>query len=135
MRNFLWKGNTSQKNYGMISWSRACAPYEEGGVGARDIRAANNAFLYKLAWEIIIEKDKGHSFIFQRHTTAAKTEVKYFIASSIWHGLNRIRSAIREESRWLPGQCSSVKFWVDNWLGYSIADRVGVPLEARANMD
>lgn len=83
MRNFIWRGNIFLKSYGTVSWSRTCAPYLEGGLGVRDIRAANEAYLFKLALEIITKKDNWLSFILNRHTTAAGTEVRYFIASSI----------------------------------------------------
>lgn len=70
-------------------------------MGVRDIRAANEAFLYKLAWEIITEKNIGLSFILQRHTTGNGLVVRYFTASSIWHGLARIFNDIRANSRWI----------------------------------
>ncbi|GER47703.1 RNA-directed DNA polymerase (reversetranscriptase)-related family protein, partial [Striga asiatica] len=31
-------------------------------------------------------------------------------------------------TRWIPGQTSSVRFWLDNWLGYTLADRLGIPV-------
>lgn len=131
IRNFVWKGNILQNSYGTVSWARTCAPCAEDGVGVRDIRVANESFIFKLTWEIITKRDNGLSFILQRHTTADNREVKYFIASSIWDGTDRIRSAIRRDSRWIPGHLSSVKFWVDNWLGYCIADKVGIDSDAR----
>lgn len=135
MRNFIWKGNISQLSHGNVAWSRVCAPHSEGGLGIRDIRSANEAFLFKLAWEILKEKDIGLKFILQRHSTADESEVKYYISSSIWHGIDRIRQAIKADSCWVPGQNSSVKFWTDNWLGYCIADKVGIPASERAGLN
>lgn len=136
MRSFVWRGNILKSSQGNVAWSRVCAPYSEGGLGIRDIRAANEAFLYKLAWDIIKEKDKGLSFILQRHSTAEGTEVKYFISSSVWNGLDRIHAALRTDSRWIPGNNnSSVKFWNDNWLGFCIADKIDIPAGDRVALN
>lgn len=83
MRNFIWKGNVTQISHWNVAWARVCAPHSEGGLGVRDIRTTNEAFLYTFVWEILKEKDIGLSFILQRHSTAAGTEAKYFISSSI----------------------------------------------------
>lgn len=129
MCNFIWNGNILKDSHGNALWSRVCSPHAEGGLGIRDIRAANEAFLHKFAWEIISGKDLGLQFILQRHSNAVGLEVRYFIASSIWHGLSRIRAAICANSRWLPGNVSSVKFLTDNWLGYVILDKIGLSSE------
>ncbi|KAL8535288.1 hypothetical protein ACS0TY_011058 [Phlomoides rotata] len=50
MRNFLWTGDiTRRNNTCTVSWARVCAPLEEGGLGVRSIRHANDSFIYKLA--------------------------------------------------------------------------------------
>lgn len=36
---------------------------------------------------------------------------------------------IREEVRWIPGFNSNVHFWTDNWLGYIIAEKIGIPYD------
>lgn len=114
MRNFIWNGDVTKRNFKTTSWSRVCAPYKEGGLGVRSIQAANKAFLYKLAWEILTEKDESLSFILQRHTTADGSDVKYFIASLVWYGMKRVRERIRENMQWIPGYNSKVNFWFDN---------------------
>lgn len=99
MRNFIWNGDVNKQSCGIVAWAQVCASHEEGGLGVRSIRAANEGFLCKLAWEILVETDPALSFILQRHTTAGGRDVRYFISSSIWHGLDRIRDMIREQVR------------------------------------
>lgn len=127
MRNFVWTGDKNKTKHGVMAWSRVCAPCKEGGLGVRSIRAANESYLYKLAWDIITQKDMGLNFVLQRHSTASGKEVKYHIASSIWCGLGRIRAHIRDNIRWIPGANSKVRFWTDNWLGFVIAEKIGIP--------
>lgn len=58
-------------------------------------------------------------------------DVWYYISSFIWHGLSRIRDDVREQICWIPGEQSQVLFWTDNWLGYSIVEKAGIPNELR----
>lgn len=129
MRNFIWNDDINKCNYGTIAWSHVCAPRKEGGLGVRSIRVANEVYLLKLTWEIITQKDEGLQFIWERHTTTSRQQVRYFISSSIWNGLGRIRDCIWDNVRWIPGYQSKVCFWIDNWLGYIIAEKIGVPKE------
>lgn len=36
---------------------------------------------------------------------------------------------LREESRWLIGRHSKVKFWTDNWLGSPLIDSISSPID------
>lgn len=110
LRNFIWNGNVKKRNYGTLAWSRVCSPRREGGLGIRSIRAANESFLFKLAWEILSDKDHALGFIRQRHSTVSGRDVRYHIASSIWHGLARNRDILRQHIRWIPGFESKVEF-------------------------
>lgn len=131
MRNYIWMGSISKTPHGKVAWSKVCAPKKEGGLGVGSIRTMNESFLFKLAWEIMTGKDAGLQFIQHRHSTESGEEVRYHISSSIWLGTNRIRAAIKKEICWIPGNNSKLKFWTDNWVGYFIADKVGIPEDDR----
>lgn len=49
--------------------------------------------------------------------------------------MGKIREAIHENIRWIPGFRSTVKCWKDNWLGYILADKVGIPLQNQSDYD
>ncbi|KAL8520162.1 hypothetical protein ACS0TY_010907 [Phlomoides rotata] len=50
MRNFSWSGDILKKNTSCsVSWSRVFSPIEEGGLGIRSLRLANDSFVCKLA--------------------------------------------------------------------------------------
>lgn len=36
-----------------LSWTRCCAPRDEGGLGIRSLVTANKAFLMRLAWDLM----------------------------------------------------------------------------------
>lgn len=56
--NFVWSGDKAIVKHGVMAWSWVCAPYEEGGMGVRSIRAVNESHLFKLAWNILVVKTK-----------------------------------------------------------------------------
>ncbi|KAL8514578.1 hypothetical protein ACS0TY_013607 [Phlomoides rotata] len=57
MRNFLWTSDISRRNTSCtVSWARVCSPFDEGGLGVRSIRHANDSFICKLTWDILYNK-------------------------------------------------------------------------------
>ena len=57
-RRFLWDWGKDNKPIFWISWKNICKPREEGGLGIRDIRKFNIAFLVKWKWRCI-SNEKG----------------------------------------------------------------------------
>ncbi|KAL8509015.1 hypothetical protein ACS0TY_016271 [Phlomoides rotata] len=108
MRNFLWTGSTQKTGFCTVNWTKVCAPKEEGGFGIRNIKTANEAFLQRLAWNILNSTEPSMLFV----------RARFFKGRSLD-----------------PGRHSSVNFWLDNWLGYSIADRLGIPNFVRDYLD
>ncbi|KAL8463486.1 hypothetical protein ACS0TY_034218 [Phlomoides rotata] len=54
------------------------------------------------------------------------------ITSSVWRGIRPHILNIQGEGRWILGRTLAVRFWLDNWMGFVIADRIGIPHFARA---
>lgn len=54
--------------------------------------------------------------------------------SLVWSGIHPHASRIHDGSFWLIGQHSTVGFWTDNWLGYRLVDRLGMPEELRPKL-
>ncbi|KAL8555834.1 hypothetical protein ACS0TY_003595 [Phlomoides rotata] len=74
------------------------------------------------------------SFIRARFFKGKKPRPKY-ITSSVWRGISDQMLHILKEGRWTLGRQTSVNFWLDNWLGYSLADRLGIPHFVRDFLD
>ncbi|KAL8463828.1 hypothetical protein ACS0TY_033684 [Phlomoides rotata] len=98
MRSFIWTGNIEKSDFFSISW--ALASKDEGGLGIRSITLLNAAFLQKLAWSILTNNEPAMDFVCSR---------------------------ILAEAWWILERTSVVRFWLDNWMGYIIADRIGIP--------
>lgn len=50
---FLWSGPELNTNKAKVSWKDCCKPKEEGGLGLRSIKEANDVACLKLVWRII----------------------------------------------------------------------------------
>ncbi|XP_019451876.1 PREDICTED: uncharacterized protein LOC109353976 [Lupinus angustifolius] len=50
-----------------------------------------------------------------------------YIKSSIWPGIKKHWHVILENTIWLLGNGKSISYWVDNWLGKSLVDTLGIP--------
>lgn len=42
----------------MVSWEKICRPKSEGGLGFHNLKILNQAHMMKLAWSLLVEKDK-----------------------------------------------------------------------------
>ncbi|XP_057793119.1 uncharacterized protein LOC131009729 [Salvia miltiorrhiza] len=126
-RNFIWTGNTEQKPSCSVKWSRCCASKEEGGLGLRSFTLMNKSYLMKIAWSLI----KGNSFVHKvlrsRYLTSHGYAKENVANSSVWIGLKHEINVLVDDSYAVVGNGTSTLFWHDDWLGYRIRDKVGIP--------
>ncbi|XP_058783003.1 uncharacterized protein LOC131657648 [Vicia villosa] len=53
--------------------------------------------------------------------------IKYSIKSSIWHEIQEAHGTVMENCMWSIGNGTRVNFWLDNWLGQSLASKFHIP--------
>ncbi|KAL8492511.1 hypothetical protein ACS0TY_023916 [Phlomoides rotata] len=127
MRNFLWLGDISKKsNSCSISWARFCSPLRKERLGIHSLRIANDSFVCKLAWDILCNKSSIFYLLHDQYLTPSGRPRSYSRVSSIWP---RVHRQMDPTFCWFQvvGQSSSISFWNDNWLGYIISDKIGIP--------
>ena len=57
LRRFLWKGGKQGENkLPLVKWDKVTAPYKEGGLHLRDLKAQNLALGAKLLWNVVSGK-------------------------------------------------------------------------------
>ncbi|KAL8507322.1 hypothetical protein ACS0TY_018021 [Phlomoides rotata] len=89
MRNFLWKGDISQRNNSCsVSWARVCSPLDEGGMGVRSIRLANDSFIWMLAWDILCSRYSDMAVLHDRYITTGGRPCASGHPSSIRPGIH-----------------------------------------------
>ncbi|KAL8463013.1 hypothetical protein ACS0TY_033866 [Phlomoides rotata] len=111
IHNFLWSGDITRRNNSCtVSWARVCAPLEEGGLGVRSIRHANDSFICKLAWDILCNKTLDISLLHDRYITVRGRPRFSSHHSSIWPSIRRHLGRLMDGSRWTVGQSSGISF-------------------------
>lgn len=53
----IWGSDPESRKCHLISWDTICAPKEDGGLGFRSLRLVNAAFMMKLRWALLSNKD------------------------------------------------------------------------------
>lgn len=57
IRRFLWGEDAVNREFHALAWDKISLPKEQGGLNVKDIRKANLAFLAKLGWKILTNKE------------------------------------------------------------------------------
>lgn len=58
IRQFFWDEWDGNRKMHSLAWGEICRPKEQGGLGLKDLRKQNMAFLVKLGWQMFTERDK-----------------------------------------------------------------------------
>ncbi|XP_057775017.1 uncharacterized protein LOC130993994 [Salvia miltiorrhiza] len=133
-RNFLWNGDIRKKPVCSVSWDRVCSIKSEGGLGVRSFKTMNKCFLMKMAWKVIEGNSFGYDILKQRYLTP-HCSIKSVTASSVWLGLRGQIGELVADSYSYIGNGMETLFWMDDWLGYRLVDKCGVPCFLRDNLD
>ena len=125
IRNFIWTGDVSSTGNCTVGWDRCCRPKNEGGLGVRSLLVMNDAFNANLTWKILTSSGQFMRII--RDRLIGKDRIRNMLNSSIRTGIKRNWRVMRDGAVILASAGGSTKFWLDNWLGFVIADRLGIP--------
>ncbi|KAL8463017.1 hypothetical protein ACS0TY_033870 [Phlomoides rotata] len=118
---------SGRNNSCSVSWARVCSSLDDGGLGVRSIRLANDSFICKLAWDIICNRSSNMALLHDRYISIGGKPRTSRGPSSIGPGIRRHLGRLVTGSRWVVGHSSGISFWNDNWLGSIISDRIGIP--------
>ncbi|KAL8502778.1 hypothetical protein ACS0TY_021769 [Phlomoides rotata] len=116
-RNFMI--NTTGITAGSLSFSHLGVPIFQGAPRTYHLAALADSIISKFS------KWKGHSLYFAGRKWGVPHN--YGSISSIWPGIRRHLGRLVDGSRWVVGLSLRISFWNDNWLGYIISDKLGIP--------
>ncbi|XP_026452273.1 uncharacterized protein LOC113352696 [Papaver somniferum] len=117
-RNFLWHAREGKHTVHAINWDTVCKPHWLGGLGIRDLKFHNFAFLAKTAWRIAN---------FPNSVVSLLLKAKYFRrvsfwdttspsrASWSWRSILKGKNIIKDGLRWAIGNGEQVDVWRDVW--------------------
>ncbi|XP_015159800.1 uncharacterized protein [Solanum tuberosum] len=118
MENFFWGWRNEKKKYHWASWKKLSFPYDEGGVGIRNLKDVCMAFQYKQWWIFRSKQTLWGDFLKAKYCQRSNPISKKWDTgeSLTWKHLMHNKQKVKEHIKWKLnlGNCS---FWWDNWLG------------------
>ena len=114
IRKFWWGNGGAQKKIHWVNWETLCTAKKQGGMGFRDMRKFNDAFLAKQVWRL----QQNDNSLFYRVFKA-----KYFPHCSIldegfktngsyaWRSITQARKVIRDGAVWRISSGHNTKIW------------------------
>ena len=108
----------------VVSWKKACFSKQDGGLGLRDLSLQNQALLQKLAWRVFTEGNYVFCFLRSRFLKERYEPKSYWFTSPIWGGIKSHVFGLLEESIWMVGRHSKVRFLEDNWFGFPLINLI-----------
>ncbi|XP_057790850.1 uncharacterized protein LOC131007957 [Salvia miltiorrhiza] len=124
---FIWTGSTLKKPSFSVSWNRARALKEHGGIGVKSFSDINNSFMFRLGWYIMNMNSFGYRLLRQKYLTQTMDWPSKWASSSIWTGVRRTIREIASNTFCTIGTGDTIYFWRDNWLGYRLIDKIQIP--------
>ncbi|CAN1792677.1 Putative ribonuclease H protein At1g65750 [Linum perenne] len=120
IRNFFWGSVEGARKIHNINWDTVCKPKCLGGLGLRNARDLNKAFLMKIVWGLIHNPSELWAKVLIAKYLK-KTADGYVLArksghSAIWRGVLKVWPSVVNGLQWSIGDGRKTRFWTDRWL-------------------
>lgn len=120
IRKFLWGSNGKKHGCHLVKWDTILLPKENGGLGLRSLHHMNLAFLAKIGWRMMTEKESLWVRVLNLKYVRTEVDVVNFkaknVASNVWHGIFKAFPVIGASLRKLVLSGTRTCFWSDVWL-------------------
>lgn len=119
-RKFLWSQDTDTSKMHLISWRQVIASKDRGGLGFKDLKKHNQAFIMKLRWGLTNNTSSlwvkrlrskyncGPSLIPQVNSKAQ--------ASATWRSITKVWEKFQRGIGFKVDNGWDISFWWDRWL-------------------
>ncbi|KAH6758884.1 hypothetical protein C2S51_019119 [Perilla frutescens var. frutescens] len=131
-RNFIWTWDISVSSRSAVAWERVCALKEEGGLGVTSLLHLSKSLVMRLAWKVLTNSAEVYSLFRRRYLNHSYHVIKKKSGSSIWQNIKGEMKELVEGSHLILGNGNSILFWLDNWLGYRIVDKLNILVAAHS---
>ncbi|KAJ1695019.1 hypothetical protein LUZ63_011717 [Rhynchospora breviuscula] len=122
MAKFFWGKMEKNRYLAPVAWKKVCRPYEEGGLGVKDLQMFGEALFMKLVWEMMGGSDKmwvkvcRAKYCPQIDFWDAKP---YSSSSAMWRNIMNLKGEFKSNVRWIIGDGSKIKAvaqpWFNDW--------------------
>nr|XP_023917061.1 uncharacterized protein LOC112028598 [Quercus suber] len=119
IRQFWWGQTGNEKKTAWLSWDAMCVPKDRGGLGFRDLRSFNLAFLAKQGWRILTNSNSLFSRVYKAkyfpHCNFAEATMGRS-PSYAWRSLMAAQSIVQRGMRWQVRNGNKIRVWHDKWI-------------------
>lgn len=116
--DFFWGWQNNRKKSHWSSWKNLSYPYEEGGIGMRNLHDVCRSFQFKQWWILRTKQTLWVDFLRAKYCQRSNPVSKKWDTgeSLTWKHMLNTRQQMEQHIHWRlqSGNCS---FWWDNWLG------------------
>lgn len=96
IRKFFWNELTGMSKMHFLKWESICRPKLHGGLGFKNLRKLNLAFLVKLGWMMLIDKHKlWVQLMWAKYGSPIEERVRSK-ASKTWRGIYHAAVILRQ---------------------------------------
>ncbi|CAN1153627.1 Putative ribonuclease H protein At1g65750 [Linum perenne] len=120
IRNFIWGSVEGARKIHNINWDTVCKPKKLGGLGLRNARDLNRAFLMKIVWGLLERPNELWAKVltskYLKKTPAGLALARKSGFSAIWRGLLKVWPSVTNGLHWSVRDGCNTRFWTDRWV-------------------
>ncbi|XVF75341.1 hypothetical protein PTKIN_Ptkin13bG0180300 [Pterospermum kingtungense] len=118
--NFLWGGGYKERTCSLVLWETVLKPKEVGGLGIKCLTSMNLAFMAKLGWRMLNERNTPWVRVLEakyiHHDINLHSFQSKHMSSNVWKGISRVATTLVKGTQLLVGNGKNISFWLDSWL-------------------
>lgn len=119
-RDFIWGIIANARKCHLIGWNTICSPKEEGGLGFRNLKGLNKAYMLKFGWQLIAHPAKLWVRIMKAKYGSGPQAVpivrQHNNCSRTWRGIATGWPLIQANLFWVVRNGRDTRFWRDHWI-------------------
>lgn len=119
-RDFIWGSTLEARKNHLISWDKICSPKENGGLGFRTLHTVNAAYLMKLGWGILTNRNALWVRVLCYKYGCGNLTVPIMTCGSrvshLWRGICQYWPMVDQGILWIIKNGTGVRFWQDQWV-------------------
>ncbi|XP_031127611.1 uncharacterized protein LOC116029708 [Ipomoea triloba] len=120
IRRFIWGGTPEVRKCHLVCWEEVTKPKRLGGLGIRAAKDMNMAFMAKLGWQVITNKESMWVKVLKEKYGHGKVSIDAIstkpVCSNAWRGIVAALHIVEKGIRSHVKNGRNTNFWTDVWL-------------------
>ncbi|KAK9275240.1 hypothetical protein L1049_022502 [Liquidambar formosana] len=128
-RKFIWGNSDNRSRVHLVVWDKVCRPKSLGGLGIQSMGAVNISYMARMGWKLITEPNALWANILIGKYLKDKSFMDYIASgqeSYSWKCILKGKEVIKAGFKWVLGNGSKIKFWLDLWVGDDILSDISL---------